>query len=238
MLIFTYNDYLDCIGNKKILKAIKIENKRNQINKSFKQEQYEQNNKIDKIIDRLIEKETEVANFINDFFKTKNWEINSNTLKRFYIQNKCIIYQYKKREIYFLIKHQKEPNYNIAYSVLVECTEFIQNWKITHVHYKQAAIIVPIIIYTGTEKWNKAPNTYIKYTNFKEHGMNLTYNFINLQNYEPIKLIKNKSLISSVNLLKMQISKKMKKSIIELLKRKIKCADIYAQIQDIEETIL
>ena len=120
----------------------------------------------------------------------------------------------------------------------MECTEFIQNWKNTHIHYKQAAIIVPIIIYTGTEKWNKAPNTYIKYTNFKEHGMNLTYNFINLQNYEPIKLIKNKSLISSVNLLKMQISKKMKKNIIELLKRKIKYADIYTQIQDIEETIL
>ena len=238
MLTFTYNDYLDCIGNKKILKAIKIENKRNQITKSFKQEQYEQNNKIDKIIDKLIEKEAEVANFINDFFKTKDWEINSNTLKRFYIQNKSIIYQYKKREIYFLIKHQKEPNYSITYSILVECTEFIQNWKTTHIKYKQAAIIVPIIIYTGTEKWNKAPNTYIKYTTFKEQGMNLTYNFINLQKYEPINLIKNKSLISSASLLKMQISKKMKKNIIELLKGKIKYADIYVQIQDIEETII
>lgn len=238
MLKFTYNDYLDCVGNKKILKAIKIENKRNQINKNFKQEQYEQNNKIDKIIDKLIEKEAEVANFINDFFKTKDWEINSNTLKRFYIQNKSIIYQYKKREIYFLIKHQKEPNYSITYSILVECTEFIQNWKTTHVKYKQAAIIVPIIIYTGTEKWNKAPNNYIRYTSFKEHGMNLTYNFINLQNYEPINLIKNKSLISSVSLLKMQISKKMKKNIIELLKEKTKYADIYVQIQNIEEMII
>ncbi len=238
MLKFTYNDYLDCVGNKKILKAIKIENKRNQINKNFKQEQYEQNNKIDKIIDKLIEKEAEVANFINDFFKTKDWEINSNTLKRLHIQNKSIIYQYKKREIYFLIKHQKEPNYSITYSILVECTEFIQNWKTTHVKYKQAAIIVPIIIYTGTEKWNKAPNNYIRYTSFKEHGMNLTYNFINLQNYEPINLIKNKSLISSVSLLKMQISKKMKKNIIELLKEKTKYADIYVQIQNIEEMII
>ncbi len=238
MLIFTYNDYLDCIGNKKILKAIKIESKRNQINKSFKQAQYEQNDTVDKIIDELIKKEAEVANFINDFFKTKNWEINSNTLKKFYIQDKSVIYQYKKREIYFLIKHQKETNYNIAYSVLMECTEFIQNWKTSHLHYKQAPIIVPIIIYTGTEKWNKAKNTYIKYTSFKEYSMNLAYNFINLQNYEMIKLIKNKSLIGSVSLLKMQINKKMKKDIIEFLKREVKYADIYIKIQNIEKTIL
>ena len=48
-----------------------------------------------------------------------------------------------------IIKLQEEPNYHIAYAILLECMEFMEKWKIKHNHYAKAPVIVPIVIYVG-----------------------------------------------------------------------------------------
>ena len=186
MLLFTYNDYLDCLENKKIQKAIYIENKRNRIEEMIKKQneelQSEQDIKIDQIIEKLISSKDEFINFINDFFKIQKWKITKENLKIYskLNENKSIIYKHKEKEIYFLIKLQKEPNYHILYIILTECIEIINKWKNIKQSNEKAPIIIPIIIYIGRKKWNSKLNKKIKYTNFGDNFINLSYNLINL----------------------------------------------------------
>ena len=60
MVIFTYNDYLDCIASQKIQKAMHIEGRRIQMENTTKEKQKSkqtiniQDEKIDEIIENLI----------------------------------------------------------------------------------------------------------------------------------------------------------------------------------------
>ena len=214
-MIFTYNDYLDCMSNKKIQKAIHLENKRNETKQIVKENQnLQKEDKIDEIIEELIKNREEIGE--EPLIETT---INKDTIKRYEMKNnnKSIIYKYKNTEKYFLIKLEKEPNYHIAYSILSECVNFIEFWKSNNLNNRQAPIIVPIVIYTGRKNWNRKANTDMKYTTFQVNSINLSYNFVDLQKCKPIELMKNKSLISNISVLKMPISDDMKKQIIDKL---------------------
>lgn len=182
MLIFTYNDYLECTQSKKVQKEIKKETKRQGIVKK-------QVNKRDSIIEKSIEKKEKVVNLINYFYKTKSWNITKESIKRYdkKINNNVITYKIKSKEVYFMITIQKEPNYNLAYKILTECIEFIKEWKNEKQNKVKFPIIIPIIIYIGEKNWNIKSSTKIRYTSFKENGINLSYNIIDLKKYRSEK---------------------------------------------------
>ncbi len=220
-------------------------------NKKEKQEEI-----IDKIIDKMLEEKEEIVNIINDYFKMKTCEVTKENIK------KCIpqlgiesrIYKIKEKEIYFLIKLEKLPNYHIPYIVLTECMQFIKNWKEETYNFSQnklknhsyntpnnkfnnnlfidkknyvlnkekerrgMPIIIPIIIYIGNKRWNIKESNNIRCTSFGDNNIQLAYNILNFNRYKPIDLIKRKSRIGKLMILKSNINNKTKQKIINMLK--------------------
>lgn len=143
MQIFTYNDYLDYISNYKIKKLIKIQNKRIKIKNNIEKEKYKNKEKtevekikekIENTIEKLIEDKQEVSKIINDYLKISICDINTNNLEiieksKNQINIKSQIFKIKEKEIYFLIKIEKNPNYNIPYTIFEESMELIKSIK-------------------------------------------------------------------------------------------------------------
>ncbi len=167
MVIFTYNDYLDYISSSKIRKVINSQNKIKSIEKQ----------------EKIQYTKEEIINIINKFFKIKN--LNIKKLK-IYDKKENKILKIKKKQIYFLVKIQQKPNYNISYIILTECINFIEKWKKENKNYKKTPIIIPIVIYTGKEKWNINRKNKIRYTSFEENRTNLAYNIIDINKIKKI----------------------------------------------------
>ena len=114
MQIFTYNDYLDYISNKKIKKLIQNQNKKVNTKESIEKSKQEAKEKdmtekikenLDKNIEELLEDEQEVSKIINDYFKIQICDINSENLekKQFKENKKSKIFKVKEKDIYFII---------------------------------------------------------------------------------------------------------------------------------------
>ena len=211
MQIFTYNDYLDYISNKKIKKLIQNQNKKVNTKESIEKSKQEAKEKdmtekikenLDKNIEELLEDEQEVSKIINDYFKIQICDINSENLekKQFKENKKSKIFKVKEKDIYFIIKLEKTPNYNIPYIIFNECIELIK--KLKEDYKEKKPVIIPIIIYIGNEKWNIQHNNRIRYTSFEENNMELGYNILDFNLYKTKEIKSKKSKIKKYILLK------------------------------------
>lgn len=214
MQIFTYNDYLDYISNKKIKKLIQNQNKKVNTKESIEKSKQEAKEKdmtekikenLDKNIEALLEDEQEVSKIINDYFKIQICDINSENLekKQFKENKKSKIFKVKEKDIYFIIKLEKTPNYNIPYIIFNECIELIK--KLKEDYKEKKPVIIPIIIYIGNEKWNIQHNNRIRYTSFEENNMELGYNILDFNLYKTKEIKSKKSKINKYILLKKEM---------------------------------
>ncbi len=218
MQIFTYNDYLDYISNYKIKKLIKIQNKRIKIKNNIEKEKYENKEKtevekikekIENTIEKLIEDKQEVSKIINDYLKISICDINTNNLEiieksKNQINIKSQIFKIKEKEIYFLIKIEKNPNYNIPYTIFEESMELIKSIK--QKHQKEMPTVIPIIMYIGNQKWNIKQKNKIRYTKFEENNIELGYNIIDFNLYSTKELKNKKSKINKYIILKKEMN--------------------------------
>ena len=218
MQIFTYNDYLDFISNYKIKKLIKIQNKRIKIKNNIEKEKYENKEKtevekikekIENTIEKLIEDKQEVSKIINDYLKISICDINTNNLEiieksKNQINIKSQIFKIKEKEIYFLIKIEKNPNYNIPYTIFEESMELIKSIK--QKHQKEMPTVIPIIMYIGNQKWNIKQKNKIRYTKFEENNIELGYNIIDFNLYSTKELKNKKSKINKYIILKKEMN--------------------------------
>lgn len=214
MQIFTYNDYLDYISNKKIKKLIQNQNKKVNTKESIEKSKQEAKEKdmtekikenLDKNIEELLEDEQEVSKIINDYFKIQICDINSENLekKQFKENKKSKIFKVKEKDIYFIIKLEKTPNYDIPYIIFNECIELIK--KLKEDYKEKKPVIIPIIIYIGNEKWNIQHNNRIRYTSFEENNMELGYNILDFNLYKTKDIKSKKSKINKYILLKKEM---------------------------------
>ena len=218
MQIFTYNDYLDYISNYKIKKLIKIQNKRIKIKNNIEKEKYKNKEKtevekikekIENTIEKLIEDKQEVSKIINDYLKISICDINTNNLEiieksKNQINIKSQIFKIKEKEIYFLIKIEKNPNYNIPYTIFEESMELIKSIK--QKHQKEMPTVIPIIMYIGNQKWNIKQKNKIRYTKFEENNIELGYNIIDFNLYSTKELKNKKSKINKYIILKKEMN--------------------------------
>ncbi|OKZ78094.1 MAG: hypothetical protein BHW01_02520 [Clostridium sp. 27_14] len=218
MQIFTYNDYLDYISNYKIKKLIKIQNKRIKIKNNIEKEKYKNKEKtevekikekIENTIEKLIEDKQEVSKIINDYLKISICDINTNNLEiieksKNQINIKSQIFKIKEKEIYFLIKIEKNPNYNIPYTIFEESMELIKSIK--QKHQKEKPTVIPIIMYIGNQKWNIKQKNKIRYTKFEENNIELGYNIIDFNLYSTKELKNKKSKINKYIILKKEMN--------------------------------
>lgn len=223
MQLFTYNDYLDYVSNSKIKKLIQGQNKKaynidiieknKRISKEKKLvEMFNEN--IENAIEKLLYDEQEVSYIINDYFKIQICDVNSENLEL--LENSKIfkslekskiiysqVFKVKNKDIYFIIKFEKNPNYNIPYIIFNECMELIKNLK--EVSKEKMPIVIPIVIYVGNEKWNTKHNTCIRYTSFGENNVELGYNILDFNMYDLKYIISKKSRINKYIVLKKEM---------------------------------
>ncbi len=223
MQLFTYNDYLDYVSNSKIKKLIHGQNKKaynidiigknKKISKEKKLvEMFNEN--IENAIEKLLYDEQEVSYIINDYFKIQICDVNSENLEL--LENSKIfkslekskiidsqVFKVKNKDIYFIIKFEKNPNYNIPYIIFNECMELIKNLK--EVSKEKMPIVIPIVIYVGNEKWNTKHNTCIRYTSFGENNVELGYNILDFNMYDLKYIISKKSRINKYIVLKKEM---------------------------------
>ena len=223
MQLFTYNDYLDYVSNSKIKKLIQGQNKKaynidiieknKRISKEKKLvEMFNEN--IENAIEKLLYDEQEVSYIINDYFKIQICDVNSENLEL--LENSKIfkslekskiiysqVFKVKNKDIYLIIKFEKNPNYNIPYIIFNECMELIKNLK--EVSKEKMPIVIPIVIYVGNEKWNTKHNTCIRYTSFGENNVELGYNILDFNMYDLKYIISKKSRINKYIVLKKEM---------------------------------
>ena len=174
MKFFTYHNYIDCIHKLRLNAILKM---------AEEGEEYNIINKKDKTIKKILENTEEVEKLINNFL-SPNEKVKKEELQRWkrkYITNKykndkpILIYKQKGTETFFLIEHVENMDASISYKILNYCVDIIYEWSKNKKFNSKSKYpkVVPIIIYTGKEKW-KIP------INFEEKRIGTTV----LENYK------------------------------------------------------
>ena len=124
--------------------------------------------KHDKSFKFILANKEEMAEFLSQFLgvrlKNKELEVQKTEFinENFEKIESDIIYKIKDTEIYFLIEHQSSIDRNmperiIKYSLALR-DEMNRNVNSRNQKYKVRVIVVPIVVYTGSKKWNVGIN--------------------------------------------------------------------------------
>ncbi len=172
---------------------------------------YDKNNEHDKVIREILMKKEEALNLINKALKPKEEikepiELYSNRFitSKYQDRESDIIYKIKDKNIFFLIEHQSTIDYSIAYRMLeysIEIMRTIINKKESKNKTYKYPLIIPIIIYTGEEKWNaklsmKELKEQVKWYEEKEE-----ISLVDVNKYSKEELLKENNILSKVMLL-------------------------------------
>ena len=209
MKYITYHDYLryrDEIGLKEENEEYKIQIKTTC--ELEKKEIKEINNKHDKVFRKILSRSDEMAKFLNQFLDVKE-NIRQEELiacstdfitGQYQDKHSDILYRLRNKAVYFLVEHQSSVDFKMIERIGIYVEEIMKRER---KNYKYP-IVVPIVIYTGSRKWNAKMTLAEKlyhYKDYKEYEINLKYNLITIHNYSFEELIKKQTLFSYIMLI-------------------------------------
>ena len=169
--------------------------------------------KHDKIFKDVLQNTEEMAQFINKFGE---YEVNRKELEiynpnyiteNFEYKNADIVYKVKDKEVYFLIEHQTKVDYSISYRIFNYCLEIIrsvvQDKKINRISYRYPRI-VPIVIYTGNQKWNSS-SSFAELQEGKSineiDSIEVKYKLVDVNEYKTEELLRENTMIANAMIL-------------------------------------
>lgn len=215
--IFTYGQYIKCIHTLRLNAVLQLaeesaEYKLNQTGKKYSH---------DKLVKHILEDKKELEKFINQFVEPKE-EVKAEELVRYtnsYITKKYkakeadLVYKLKKREIFFLIEHQSTIDNNMPYRMLNYCIDIMQEWSKSRKMERNTSypIVVPIVIYTGKQKWKMPKNFKEKQIGdyvFERYKIDLEYNFIDINKLSKQLLLEKDSMFGYAMFLEKAENKK------------------------------
>lgn len=168
-------------------------------------------NKHDKVFRILLDNKKDTSKFINKILKLhiKEEEIekyNSSFVSKLF-QNKeaDIVYKLKQQNIFFLIEHQTKIDYSMPYRILDYEMQIIKSAidikQIKNKSYKMP-LIIPIVLYTGKQKWNVEKALEEKQEKLEGLDIKLSnYNLVDVNNFANSELLNDDTLISKIMLL-------------------------------------
>ena len=189
MKVFTYKQYINCIHTLRLNAVLQLAEESVEYNLNNKEKKYSH----DKLIKNILKDKKEAEIFINQFLEPRE-EIRAEELIRYtnsYITKKYkskeadLVYKLKEQEIFFLIEHQSTIDNKMPYRILNYCIDIMQEWSRNRKIKKNTSypIIVPIIIYTGNQKWKLPKNFKEKQISnyvFERYKIDLEYNLIDI----------------------------------------------------------
>lgn len=165
----------------------------------------------DKLIKNILQDTEEATQFINQFVvpreKVKEEELTRYTnryiTKKYKSKEADLVYKLKNQEIFFLIEHQSTIDYNMPYRMLNYCLDIMQEWSRNKKIGKNTRypIIVPIVIYTGNQKWKMPRNFREKQIGdyvFERYQIELEYNFIDINKFPRQMLLQKNSMFGYI----------------------------------------
>ena len=175
--------------------------------------------KIDKLQDKIIKsilKKKEAAKIINKLFGLEITKENLETSQNSFVTSELkyreadIVYKIKGKNIVFLFEHQSTVDYLMAYRVLNYQAEIMRANEIESGKKEdKQCLVIPIVIYTGKEKWTAG--RYIKeiQDGFEKEewetpeiiGLLGFYELIDVHEYTKEELLEEESLLSKVMLI-------------------------------------
>ncbi len=187
--VFTYSQYIKCIHTFRLNAVMQLAEE----SREYKLEQQEKKYSHDKLIKNILQNKKEATEFINQFLEPRE-EIQEKELLRYtnsYITKKYkakeadLVYKLKNQDIFFLIEHQSSIDNNMPYRILNYCLDIMREWSRNKKIGRNTSypIIVPIIIYTGEQKWKIPKNFKEKQISnyvFERYKIDLEYNFIDI----------------------------------------------------------
>lgn len=171
------------------------------------------NKKHDKIFKDILQNKEEMEKFLKFFVK---YEIEAEKLelynanyitKNFKYKQADIVYKIKGEQIYFLVEHQTKVDFSMAYRILNYCVEImrcvVEGKQVNRSSFKYPRII-PIVLYTGKQKWT-ASNSFAKIQtedkNFETKNIDAKYQLIDINEYEIKELLKRKTMLANAMIL-------------------------------------
>lgn len=160
--------------------------------------------KHDKMLKVILGRKREMIDFLNQFLKVKKSidedeiEIYATEFITCQYKNKYsdIIYKLEKEPIYFLIEHQSTVDNRMIERIGTYVQEIMRKEEKRGLY----PIVVPIVIYTGEQRWKAKTNFLDKQyvsEEYDKYRINLCYNLITIQDYTFEELLRNKTLFSS-----------------------------------------
>ena len=204
MIYFSYNDFLDCTENGELDKAIKVEEKIVKYEvKNGEKKTYNSKNQIIKILKDKKQLKIFLEEFLNisetSYIENISYcnKIKTSTDKN---DTNNIIFKLENKELFIIIKVIEEIDNNISYKMFEHSINIIKRWiKEEKAEQKRYPIVIPIVIYTGSEKWKyiKSINhNKINYITYENNKINFSYNMIDINKIEVSKLEIMKSEIA------------------------------------------
>ncbi len=208
--IFTYGQYIKCIHTFRLNAVMQLAEESAEYNLNESAKKYSQH----KLIKNILQDKKEAADFINHFLNPRERVIeeqlvqynNHYIVKKYKSKETRLIYKLKNQETFFLIEYQSTIDNNMTYRMLNYCLDIMQEWSRTKKAGKSTSypIIVPIVIYTGKQKWKMPKNfTESEFNSFvfERYKMNMEYNFIDINKLSNQILLEKDSMFSYVMLI-------------------------------------
>ena len=164
------------------------------------------NNKHDKCFRDILSDKREISNFLKDFInpestiKSEDMEPYNTSFVTSKYQNReaDIVYKIKGKNAFILIEHQSKIDKQMPYRLLEYYTEILRINKTRN--EEEMPIVVPIVIYTGSEKWKA--NGYIsekqaKLEGYEEGRLDIKYNLVQANNFKTEELLSKGTMLAN-----------------------------------------
>lgn len=187
--VFTYSRYIKYIHTLRLNAVLQLaeENAEYHLNNAEKKYSH------DKLVKNILQNKKEATEFINQFLEPRE-EVKAENLVRYtnsYITKKYkskeadLVYKLKNQEVFFLIEHQSTIDNSMPYRMLNYCLDIMREWSRNRRIRRNTRypIIVPIVIYTGNQKWKFSKNFKEKQIGnyvFERYKIDLEYNFVDV----------------------------------------------------------
>lgn len=248
MKIFTYKNYIECIHKLRLNAVLRVAEEGETYNLEVKTQEKNKDKKHDKLVKTILKKPEEMAKIINEFLEP-SVEVKSENLVKYtnsYITQKYkskeadIVYKLKNEEVFFLVEYQSTIDKKMPYRILNYCVDIMQEWVKNKKLKRQTKypIVVPIIIYTGIEKW-KIPKNFkdVQISNqiFGDFKIDLYYNLIEINKLSKKYLIDQQSLFGYGMVIEKSKNKAELQENLELIVKNAKSKENLMEISNIME---
>ena len=186
------------------------------------------NQKHDKSFKDILVDEKEMSKFLEQFIeiKVKSEELeeqkNNYINKQFEKRESDILYKIKNKEIYILVEHQSKVDKRMPRRIFEYCMGIMMALDKTQKEDDGSnPIIIPVVIYTGVNKWNVKTNfadTQKTYDEYEEYKINLNYKLIDINKYSKTELLEEDTKLASMMVLeKCKTKEELKNNIVEIV---------------------